>query len=279
MSDASVNRKLAAILSADVVGYSRLMADDEVATVETLKRYRAEIGRIIEHHKGRIVNAPGDNILAEFASAVEAVRAAVEIQRSIQEKNADLAEERRMRFRVGVNLGDIIEEADGTIYGDGVNIAARLEALCEPGGICVSGTIFDQVEGKVQASFEFAGEQKVKNIEKPIRTYHLQRTPSRTWFWLRAKRKSRLVAAGLAAALLVSVVIWQAKNLDEPVDNADETLLEMPTGPVIAVLPFDNMSDDPAQDYFSDGLTEDIITELATFRELHRSGRKRSQGE
>ena len=130
-------RKLAAILSADVVGYSRLMADDEAATVETIQQYRASIGRVIDLHKGRIVNAPGDNNLAEFASAVEAVQAAVEIQRAIEGRNVELPEDRRMQFRVGVNLGDVIQEEDGTIYGDGVNIAARMEALAETGGIFI----------------------------------------------------------------------------------------------------------------------------------------------
>ena len=149
MAETEVNRKLAAILSADVVGYGKLMADDEAATVETLKKYRAAIARVVERRKGRVVNAPGDNILAEFPSAVEAVQAAVEIQQSIRGRNVELAPERRMEFRVGINLGDVIEEDDGTIYGDGVNIAARMEALAEDGGICISSTVYDAVEGKL----------------------------------------------------------------------------------------------------------------------------------
>jgi class 3 adenylate cyclase len=177
MADNDVNRKLAAILSADVVGYSKLMADDEAATVSTLKQYRVAIGNVIERHKGRIVNAPGDNILAEFPSAVKAVQAAVEIQRSVKSRNVELPDDRRMRFRVGLNLGDVIEEDDGTIYGDGVNIAARMEALAEEGGICISSTIHDAVEGKLDFGFDFLGERPVKNIAKPVRVYRVRGEP------------------------------------------------------------------------------------------------------
>jgi class 3 adenylate cyclase len=174
MAESRVNRKLAAILSADVVGYSKLMADDEAATVDTLKQYRAAIGHVIERHEGHIVNAPGDNILAEFASAVEAVQGAVEIQRSIEGRNVEITDDRRMHFRVGVNLGNVIEEDDGTSYGEGVNIAARMEALAEEGGICISSTIYDAVEGKLDFGFDFIGEQHVKNIAKPVRVYRVR---------------------------------------------------------------------------------------------------------
>ncbi len=167
-------RKLSAILSADVVAYSRLMRDDEAATVATLQEYRAAVGRVIDQHDGRVVNAPGDNILAEFASAVEAVQAAVEIQRNIEGRNAELPEHRRMQLRVGVNLGDVIEEDDGTIYGDGVNIAARMEALADAGGICIASTVYDAVEGKLDFGFDFLGEQPVKNIDKPVRVYRVR---------------------------------------------------------------------------------------------------------
>ena len=161
---ANAKRKLAAILSADVVGYSRLMADDETATVTTLQEYRAAISRVVDQHSGRIVNAPGDNILSEFPSAVEAVQAAVEMQRNVAGRNVELPEHRRMNFRIGVNLGDVLEEEDGTIYGDGVNIAARTEALAEEGGICITGPVHDAVDGKVDFGFNFLGEQQVKNI-------------------------------------------------------------------------------------------------------------------
>ncbi|HEU5282586.1 MAG TPA: adenylate/guanylate cyclase domain-containing protein, partial [Burkholderiales bacterium] len=173
------HRKLAAILSADAVGYSRLMQADEPATVETLNAYRAAMRRVIERHQGRVVNAPGDALLAEFGSVIEAVAAAVEIQQALEGRNLELAPERRMHFRIGVNLGDVIEQEDGTIYGDGVNIAARMEALADGGGVCVSSTVHDAVEGKLPVGFDFLGEQQVKNIAKPVRVYRV-RTGKRT---------------------------------------------------------------------------------------------------
>ena len=157
MADPSSRRKLAAILSADVVGYSRLMAANEAATVETLKSYRDIIARLVVRRGGRVVNAPGDALLAEFPSAVEAVQAAIEIQKSVEGHNIELEADRRMQFRIGVNLGDVIEEADGTIYGDGVNIAARMEALAEGGGVCISSTVYDAVEGKLAFGIRFSG--------------------------------------------------------------------------------------------------------------------------
>lgn len=168
---AGARRKLAAILSADAVGYSRLMNEDEAATVATLKEYRSIMGRVIARHGGRVVNAPGDALLAEFPSAVEAVGCAAELQQVLAGRNLELPAERRMQFRIGVNLGDVIEEEDGTLYGDGVNIAARLEALAEPGRICISGTVYDAVDGKVGLGFDFLGEQQLKNIAKPVRLY------------------------------------------------------------------------------------------------------------
>src|SRR4249919_2808941 len=158
MADPSSRRKLAAILSADVVGYSSLMAANEAATVETLKSYRDIIARLVGRHGGRVVNAPGDALLAEFPSAVEAVQAAIDVQKALEGHNIQLESERRMQFRIGVNLGDVIEEADGTIYGDGVNIAARMEALAEGGGVCISSIVHDAVEGKLALEFDFLGE-------------------------------------------------------------------------------------------------------------------------
>jgi class 3 adenylate cyclase/pimeloyl-ACP methyl ester carboxylesterase len=167
-----VKRKLTAILSADVKGYSRLMGEDEKGTVRTLNAYKEVMTGLIQHHRGRVVDAPGDNVLAEFGSVVDAVECAVEIQKELKTRNAELSENRRMEFRIGINLGDVIEEGD-TIYGDGVNIAARMESLAEGGGICISGTAYDQVEGKLGLSYEYLGEQTVKNIAKPLRVYRV----------------------------------------------------------------------------------------------------------
>jgi class 3 adenylate cyclase len=165
-------RKLTAILSADVKGYSRLMGEDEEWTVHTLNTYKDMIGGLIQQHRGRVVDAPGDNILAEFGSVVDAVQCGVGIQQMLRAKNAMLPQSRRMEFRIGINLGDVIEEAEH-IYGDGVNIAARLESLAEAGGICISGIVFDQIEKKLRLGYEYVGEQSVKNIEKPVPVYRV----------------------------------------------------------------------------------------------------------
>jgi len=233
------------------------------------------VGHVIERHKGRIVNAPGDNILAEFASAVEAVQAAVEIQRSIEGRNVELADDRRMHFRVGLNLGDVIEEDDGTIYGDGVNIAARMEALADEGGICISSTIHDAVEGKLDFGFDFLGERPVKNIAKPVRVYRVRGEPGEN----PKKQKSRstnklamVAATGVLVIAIVGISIWQIGRgpvSDETGTTAtDGPVLALPDKPSIAVLPFDNLSGDPEQEYFSDGLTDDIIGALSRFRGL-----------
>src|SRR5882724_11780439 len=168
-----MERKLAAIFSTDVAGYSRLMGDDEEATIRTLTTYRAIISSLIQHYRGRVVDSPGDNLLAEFASVVDAVRSAVEIQHALKEKNAELPPHRQMEFRIGINLGDVIVEGE-RLYGDGVNIAARLESLAIPGGICISGTVYDHVENKLPFAYEYVGEQAVKNIAKPVRVYRLR---------------------------------------------------------------------------------------------------------
>ena len=167
-SAVGMSRKLAAIFSADVKGYSRLMGDDEEATIRTLTAYREVMTTLIQQHRGRVVDSPGDNLLAEFASAVDAVQSAVEIQRELKAKNADLSDSRKMEYRIGINVGDVIFEGE-RLYGDGVNIAARLESLAEPGGICISGTVYDQVENKLALGYEYVGEQEVKNIAKPVR--------------------------------------------------------------------------------------------------------------
>ena len=170
MNEGQAKRKLAAILSADVKGYSRLMEDDEEATVRTITAYREVMTGLIEGQNGRVVDAKGDNLLAEFPSVVDGVRCAVEIQKELRVRNSDLPEHRKMGFRIGINLGDVIEEGD-SIYGDGVNIAARLEGLAEGGGICISGTAFDHIGKKLPVGYEYLGEQLVKNIEKPVRAY------------------------------------------------------------------------------------------------------------
>jgi adenylate cyclase len=239
MSDPEGIRKLEAILAADVAGYSRLMQQDDEATVTTLEAYRGIFRERIQAHRGRVVDMAGDSVLAVFDAATGAVRAAVEIQVALVERNETLPGARRMRFRIGVNLGEVIERADGTVYGDGVNIAARLESLAEAGGICVSGTVYDQVEGKSHVSFRFAGEQAVKNIAKPVRTYHAA---------IDSRRESRPPPV-------------RAQT------NA-ETALQLPDEPSLAVLPFTNLSGKAEDEAFTDGMTETLITDLSRLNNL-----------
>ena len=176
MAPEGFKRKLTAILNADVEGYSRLMRENEETTIRTLTTYREAMATLIQKYRGRVVDAPGDNLLAEFASVVDAVQCAVEIQREFAERNAELPEENKMAFRIGVNLGDVVEE-DDRIYGDGVNIAARLESICEGGGICISGTAYEHIEHKLDLEFEDLGEHEVKNITKPVRVYRVLSYP------------------------------------------------------------------------------------------------------
>ncbi len=231
MPDKRTKRKLSAILSADVKGYSRLMQDDDSLTVQTLKNYRKVMSKLIQKYSGRVVDSPGDNILAEFFSVVDAVECAEKIQAALKSRNDELPEERKMEFRIGINLGDVIVDGN-RIYGDGINIAARLEGLAEGGGICVSGTVHEHIKNKLPIDYNYLGEKHVKNITTPVHVYQIK--------------------------------LGNQKNSSEL-----SKITKLPDLPSIAVLPFINMSSDKDQEYFCDGIAEDIINDLTSIENLH----------
>ena len=233
MEASPVDRRLAAILAADIAGYSRLMAEDEEATLRTLGAYRTAISDLVAEHGGRIFGTAGDSVIVEFASAVNSVRAGVAIQRALERRNADLPKGRRMEFRIGINLGDVVAEGDD-LLGDGVNVAARLQEVANPAGICISSSVQEQIEGKLQFPLTPLGERSLKNIPRPVSVYRVD---------------------------------W---DVDAPTtkDALSGGPLTLPDKPSIAVLPFQNMSGDAEQDYFADGMVEEIITALSRMRWL-----------
>jgi adenylate cyclase len=236
MAEARVERRLAAILAADIAGYSRIMGTDEVGTLAALKAHRRDVvDPAIAAHKGRIVKTTGDGMLVEFASAVDAVTCAVAVQEKMAERTAE-GTEPRIQFRMGLNVGDIIIDG-GDIFGDGVNVAARVENECEPGGVCLSDDAYRQVRGKTSFAFDDLGEKSLKNIARPVRIYAVR-----------------------PAAWLGSTAVRSPAEAGKP--------LPLPDRPSIAVLPFENMSGDPEQEYFADGIVEDIITALSRFKAL-----------
>ena len=271
MAEEGFKRKLTAILSADAVEYSRLMGEDEEATVRTLKAYREVLTTLIQQHNGKVLDSPGDNLLAEFVSVVDAVQCAVAVQKEIKARNDELPEKRKMKFRIGINLGDVIQE-EGRIYGDGVNIAARLEGLAEPGGICISKTAFDHIESKLPYGYDFIGEQTVKNIAKPVGAYRVLMDPRVTVQGkpvdkrIVSKRRMPIFVGAVAIILLAVVIgIWQFYMRRPSMEPAsiEKMAYPLPEKPSIAVLPFKNISGDSEQDFLVDGITESIIGSIS----------------
>jgi adenylate cyclase len=278
LDSVSRKRKLAAILHADVVGYSRLMGDDEAGTHQALGELRRAVDPLIAAHGGRIVSTAGDSVLADFSSVVDALNCAVEMQQAARTINDPLPTARRLELRIGVNLGDVIIDGDN-IFGDGVNIAARLEGLARPGTICISHTVYDQVRNKLDLDYRPLGSHRVKNIAEPVRAYAVgvsATTPRRS----RRRRALFATAAAAAALAIAGLVAWgfhagggrellglaSSPRTVEVASLATPTLVANRTS--VAVLPFKNLSDDPSQEYFSDGITEDVITALGRFSNL-----------
>jgi adenylate cyclase len=277
MAEEGIKRKLTAIFSADAKGYSRLMGEDEVGTVQVLKEYREIMADFIQKHRGRVIDSPGDNILAEFGSIVDATECAVKIQEKLQTKNAGLPEDKRLEFRIGINHGDVLEDED-RIYGDGVNIASRIEGLAPPGGICISRTTYDQIKNRLNLGYEYLGDHRVKNIAEPVRVYRVLTEPEAAGKVIGEKRfLGRISRKTAMAAIIVLVIVaggligWniylqQSKRVEAA--SLDKMAYPLPEEPSIAVLPFTNMSEDPKQEYLSDGITDELITTLSKVPDL-----------
>lgn len=274
MANNGIQRKLKAILSADVQGYSKLMGDDDEYTVNLITNYREILEGLIEQHQGRVVDAPGDNILAEFASSLNAVHCAIEIQGRLETENTKLPDNRRMNFRIGINLGDILHK-DDRIYGNGVNIAARIENLADPGGICISRGVYDQVEGRLDIGFADLGQHTVKNIRKPVRVFKVllgSHDKGKSVGTTNAKGsnwRSIPVAIIVLVVIIGSAVILhqQAKSKFEAA-SIDRMAYPLPDKPSIVVLPFENYSDDAKLNFFASGLTEDLTASLSKAPDL-----------
>jgi adenylate cyclase len=276
MTQEGFKRKLTSIFSADAVGYSRLMGEDEAATVRTLTSYRDVISTLIKQYNGSVVDSPGDNLLAEFVSVVDAVQCAVAVQKELNARNDDLPENRRMLFRIGINLGDVIQE-DNRIYGDGVNITARLEALAEPGGICISKAAFDHIESKLPYGYEFLGDQTVKNIAKPVGAYRVLMEPRITVAGESDKGKPTsmrqrpiLVGVFTVIVLAVAIIIWQLYLRHPSLEAAsvEKMAYPLPEKPSIAILPFENLTGNPENEIIGIGISENIITALSMIPEI-----------
>jgi len=265
-----VTRKLRAILSADVKGYSLLMADDEAYTVRKLEEYRTRMSNLIKANSGRVVDAVGDNLLAEFSSAVDAIQCAVEIQKALKAKNSELVKDKQLNFRIGVNIGDVIQDKD-RIYGAGVNVAARIEGLADPGGICISRNAYDHIKDKLKLGYKYLGDHEVKNIKEPVRVYKVLMAAEDAGKLIgekpkRAEKKWILPLALVAAIIVTSIAWYFFQNIMKPdIEPAsiEKMALQLPDKPSIAVLPFNNFSKDLGQDYIADGITENIITTLS----------------
>ena len=273
MDDVAVERRLVAILAADIVGYSRLVEKDETATLVAIRRLRREvIDPLLAKYHGRIVKLMGDGAIVEFVSVVDAVRCAAELQKACAAAQADVPVDRRIVFRIGINLGDVVVEGDD-LLGDGVNVAARLQEICEPAGVLVSGTAYDHLGGKFDLPLDFAGEQHVKNISHPVRTYQVRLAGSSQPWRLRARtyRDLMRVSAVILIAALAAGGWWWLRSGDTAIAS-----------PSIAVLPFDNLGGDETAARLAGGITEDIITDLARFRSMEviaRNSTMRYKGE
>ncbi len=280
MVSGTTERRLVAILAVDLVGYSRLVGIDEEGTIARLSELRDGLfDRCMADHHGRVVKTLGDGILAEFSSVVDAMRCAVELQRTLAERNVDLPADKRMDFRIGVNLGDIVVQGDD-ILGDGVNVAARLESLAEPGGICISRKVFQEIHNKLDVGYAYIGEQRVKNISAPVAVYRVvldaaAGTVTGDEPVARARRHPRTIAALLAVLLSVSgaLAFWYFQPLAIQPASSPQLARQQSDSPSIAVLPFENMSDDASQIYFADGIAEDIITDLSKISGLFVTAR------